>query len=119
MNRVAEIRKALGKTQEQFAEFCGVSRASIARYEKGDNINPDNAARIAEACNVSIGYLLGDSGPVEMVLPQLFRLSQDEIDLVTNFRNLSSDQRRSIINLIASMLPPENANKVSSGKIVL
>lgn len=119
MNRVSELRKALGKTQEQFAEFCGVSRASIARYEKGDNINPENAARIAEACNVSIGYLLGDSEPAEMVVSQFFRLNQDEIQLINNFRSLSNEQKKSILNLIESMLPSDHANKISSSKMVL
>ena len=33
MNKVTELRRSKGMTQEQFAEYCGVSRISIARYE--------------------------------------------------------------------------------------
>ena len=58
MNRIEELRKARHMTQYEFAEFCGLSRSSIARYEAGTALNLENAERIANACGVSMDYLL-------------------------------------------------------------
>lgn len=48
------------RTQLEFAEFLGISRASVSFYEKGDRV-PDAIilARIASRCNVSADWLLG------------------------------------------------------------
>ena len=48
------------KTQLEFAEFLGISRASVSFYEKGDRV-PDAIvlAKIALKCNVSADWLLG------------------------------------------------------------
>lgn len=58
-NNVVALREQKGLSQERFAELCGISRASIARYEAGEAINRANAVKIAEACGVSVGYVLG------------------------------------------------------------
>lgn len=58
-NNVTALREQKGLSQERFAELCGISRASIARYEAGDSINRANAVKIATACNVSVDYVLG------------------------------------------------------------
>ena len=62
MNNVSELRKQRGMTQDEFAELCGVSRISIARYEAGGEVSRANAERIAKACRVSVSYVLGDTG---------------------------------------------------------
>lgn len=58
-NNVTALREQKGLSQERFAELCGISRASIARYEAGDAINRTNAVKIASACGVSVDYVLG------------------------------------------------------------
>lgn len=62
MNNVLLLRTIKGMTQYEFADFCGMSRISIARYEAGAEINRANALKIADACGVSISYVLGDQG---------------------------------------------------------
>ena len=59
MNNVLTLRKQKGITQDEFAELCNISRASIARYEAGGNVNRENAERIAEACHVSVDWVIG------------------------------------------------------------
>lgn len=59
MNNVYTLRSAMAMTQDEFAEFCDVSRISIARYETGADINRANAVKIATACGVSVQYVLG------------------------------------------------------------
>jgi transcriptional regulator with XRE-family HTH domain len=59
MNNVYNLRKQRNMTQDEFAEFCNVSRISIARYEAGADVSRSNAQRIAEACHVSLSFVLG------------------------------------------------------------
>ena len=59
MNKVYELRSKLKMTQEEFAEFCGLARISVARYETTGNIGRAAAEKIAQACGVSVGYVLG------------------------------------------------------------
>ena len=59
MNNVWAIRKRLDMTQDEFAEYCNVSRISIARYETGGKVSRENAEKIAAACDTSIAYVLG------------------------------------------------------------
>lgn len=61
MNKIYELRTRLQMTQDEFAEYCGVSRISIARYEAGTKISRSNAVKISRACGVSLDYLLNDS----------------------------------------------------------
>jgi transcriptional regulator with XRE-family HTH domain len=59
MNNVLTLRNRLSMTQDEFAEFCNVSRISIARYEAGTEIHRANAMKIASACGVPVEYVLG------------------------------------------------------------
>ena len=59
MNNVFNLRKQKGMTQDEFAEYCDISRASIARYEAGYNVNRENAEKIAKACLVSVDWVIG------------------------------------------------------------
>lgn len=96
MNRVEELRIRLQMTQEQFAEYCSISRSSVARYEKGENISRENAEKIANACKVSIDYVLGkeeiekkpaalSDGQREETISLLQDLTPDEIQRVRDF----------------------------------
>lgn len=59
MQNVTKLREMMKMTQEEFADFCGVSRTSIARYEAGGKISRSSAVKIAEACLVTVDYVLG------------------------------------------------------------
>ena len=61
MNRILDLRTRLSMTQDEFAELCGISRASIARYEASGNLSRANAEKIARACGVSVSFVLGDT----------------------------------------------------------
>lgn len=61
MNNVSVLRQRLNMTQDEFSEYCGVARISIARYEAGAEVSRANAKKIADACSVSIAYVLGET----------------------------------------------------------
>ena len=58
-NRLLELRKKAGFSQEQLAEKLGVTRQAISKWESGQG-NPDinNIIRISKIYNVSTDYLL-------------------------------------------------------------
>ena len=58
-NRLRELRKAKGLTQQQLAQESGVHRTNIARYETGRNsLSERNLIRIAGALNMSVDEVL-------------------------------------------------------------
>ena len=98
MNRVTELRYLRKMTQEAFAEFCDISRISIARYDAGAPISRKNAEKIAKACNVSIDSLLNfnppkdESDPVSESLA--LSMTSEEEKLITDYRALSAKGRK-------------------------
>ena len=61
-NRITELRKQRGWSQNELSKHIGVSREIVGRYERNDAVpSIDVAKRIANAFGVSLDYLVGDS----------------------------------------------------------
>ena len=62
-DRLKELRKKHGLTQEQLASIIGVERSSIGKYEGKSRIIPSNDVlnALADYFNVSLDYLLDRS----------------------------------------------------------
>ncbi len=60
-NKLINLRKSRGISQEQLAEALGVSRQAISRWESGDS-TPDmtNLIGLCQYFNVSADYLIFD-----------------------------------------------------------
>jgi len=61
-DKIAALRKAKKISQAELAKEAGVSREIIGRYERNE-VSPsvDVAKKIADALEVSLDYLAGDS----------------------------------------------------------
>lgn len=60
MNRLKELRKEKGLTQQELADKIGVTKRTYIYWEKGDRVpKSDKAQRLADYFGVSVGYLLG------------------------------------------------------------
>ena len=102
MNNIQILREQRGMTQEQFAEYCGISRISIARYESGAQIHRANAEKIAAACHVSVDYVIGikaDERPQESNIRTetallLSRLSPAEMEQVLSYAQFVLSKRK-------------------------
>lgn len=88
--RILNLRRVKKMGQEEFAELCGLSRSSIARYESGKPINRIAAQKISAACDVPISYILDDQKE-----PGQFSggFSDDEIEIISMYRAVSQDGR--------------------------
>lgn len=59
MNKMRELRKALGLTQKELAEKAGITHAAINRYENGLRVPSVNIAiRIAHALGCTVEELV-------------------------------------------------------------
>ena len=100
-NNVTVLREQKGLSQERFAELCGISRASIARYEAGDAINRANAVKIATACGVSVDYVLGIDGE-EKEPPQIPITNEAKI-LSAGVDRMPEADRKRILKMVELM----------------
>lgn len=62
MNRLKELRKEKGLTQQGLADIVGVTKRTIIAWENGErDIKSDKAQILADYFGVSVAYLLGYS----------------------------------------------------------
>ena len=98
MNRVYQLRTGLKMTQDEFAEYCGVAKISIVRYEGGKEVSRANAIKIASACGVSISYVIGTAElsltETERRLLFAFRAADETYQNIAN-ELLETHQKRS------------------------
>ena len=70
MNRLKELRRAKGLTQEEIARLLGVQKAAICKYETGRvAIPPDTLVVLCDFFGVTADYMLCREEPV-LVSPQ-------------------------------------------------
>ena len=58
MNRLKQLRKSRGITQAEFADLMGVSKRTVANWEKYGFSSADKLEKLARYFDVSISYLL-------------------------------------------------------------
>ncbi len=62
MNRLKELRKEKGLTQQGLADIVGVTKRTIIAWENGErDIKSDKAQTLADYFGVTVAYLLGYS----------------------------------------------------------
>ena len=78
--KIKQLRKQLGMTQEELGAKIGVQKAAINKYETGivADLKKSTLSSLAHALNVS---------PIDLLSPD-DDLSQDEDFLLTTFRSL-------------------------------
>lgn len=102
-NRIKELRKERGLTQEELAEKIGTTTQTVGRWENRTvSISIQRLNEIASALGVSSGDILetGESS-----------LSQKEKALIDNFRHLTPEQQDALCALGVSMAQPIKKDK--------
>ena len=95
--KIATLRKQKGLSQADLATTVGTIGVTIGRYER-DEIKPsiDVAAKIADALDVSLDYLVGASSFVVKDKKMLHRLELLE--------KIGDDDRETILKVVDSYL---------------
>ena len=76
--RLQELRKQSGYSQEQVAEMLGLSRQAISKWESGQGKPEiDNIVKLTEIYNVSADYILLGTEKVSVPAPEKKELSHE------------------------------------------
>lgn len=96
-NNILQLRKSTGISREDLAQQVGTSSAIIGRYERNE-ITPsvEVAAKIAEALEVSLDYLVGNASSVVKDKKMLYRL--ELLD------KIAEDDKTTILKVVDSFL---------------
>lgn len=114
--RVRMRREELGLSQEQLALRMGYSsRTSINKIENGRPCSQKIIARLAEALNVGIPYLMGweeeiQKDPVGMAERQFeILLDEDFVGMFDDFHILDESKRKIVKDLVHSLAETKKA----------
>lgn len=93
-NRVAEIRKLRGLTQDKLAELVGITKQQIWNLEKGRRkLHQEWLIKIAKALNCNIEDLLDKSDAENIKYNDEFAfLSEEEKNLIRTFRKIKENE---------------------------
>ncbi len=103
MNRLKELRKEKGLTQESLAREIGTTKLTVSNWENEKHIiKSDRAQELADFFGVSVGYLLGyetESGGIS----KDDEISLDDIEnrvMTFDGKPLDDDDKLAIKNII-------------------
>lgn len=101
--RLTDVRKGKKMSQDDLGQLLGVHGAVIGRYER-DEVKPsiDVAAGIAEALEVSLDYLVGNSDLL---------LDKTILKRITDIQKLDKDEREHVFALLDAFLRDSKAKK--------
>ena len=104
-DRVKQRREELGLSQEQLALRMGYSsRTSINKIENGRPCSQKIIARLADALNVSIPYLMGwEDEEKEKPTAQGDELSQELVELIDCIKKLPEDKIQMLLQVARSI----------------
>lgn len=98
MNKLKELRKQIGITQQAVAKKLHISRQALSFYENEKRAMPPAIMlRIADYYNVSLDELFGRI--YNERTPQ-FNLTIDELDLIKKYRTLGEHSKKSVLRFI-------------------
>ena len=91
--RLQELRKDYGLSQEQLAQILGVSHYTVSSYECNRS-DPDDKSKIklAQLFNVSVDYMLG-------LIDERFSFQRED-DLLVLPKDLTTEEKSEIENFI-------------------
>lgn len=76
--RLQELRKQAGYSQEQLAELLGLSRQAVSKWESGQGKPEiDNIVKLTEIYDVSADYLLSGVNRAPVPAPEKKELSHE------------------------------------------
>ena len=100
-NRLKELRKEIGLTQEELGEQVGLANNTISRYETGSNepAKFETWQKLADFFNVPVDYLLGISKDSStLTIDDLNPKEQEAYERITDMLSQEYPQTRPEFN---------------------
>lgn len=101
--RLQELRKKAGYSQEQVAEMLGISRQAISKWESGQG-NPeiDNIIKLTEIYHVSTDYiLLGQESSTAIPTPEKKKIGKETRKAISVISILAATAIITVLFIIA------------------
>jgi len=96
-DKIIEIRKSRGMTQQELGKAIGVDKRVISKYEKNQTVPSVSVANeIAKALDISLDYLIGSD-------KALFIDDKEIIGLLKNYNNLKDDIKVTVKNMLKAL----------------
>lgn len=122
-NRIKLLRKKNNMTQKQLSEKLGLTPKMISFYENGERIPPlDIVEKLVTIFSTSADYLIGltsqnsatsNNNAIIVNSPNIY-ISQQELKLLTTFKELNEDSQDIIIGKAKELLRDQRIE--SAGK---
>ncbi len=99
MNRIKELRKKHGLSQQELADALHVHQTAVSQWENGKTApDLDNLQQMAKLFGVSTDYILGQSKPTPSIpAPQL---SDIDFALSGEIRELTDDEKQDLLDYV-------------------
>jgi transcriptional regulator with XRE-family HTH domain len=97
-------------SQSELARRVGVSQASIYRLVAGDAYGSKHIHRIARELGTTPAYLTGETDDPNADAPPEPELTREEADLISNWRQLSVEDRKALDRIMSTMLGPKTVH---------
>lgn len=106
-DKIAELRKKNGWSQEELAGQLGVSRQSVSKWESAASIpDLDKILKLSQLFGVSTDYLLKDSQePEEEVLPAVSPAGDYVPEMDSAVRTVSLEEANGFMDTVQSVAP--------------
>jgi len=100
---ITALRDKKGWSQAELADKSGVSRVMVGKYERGEAVpSIDAAKKIADALEVSLDYLAGNSNQL---------LEKNIVKRITDIQQLPADDKAHLFALMDAFLRDHKAKK--------
>ena len=102
---IRDIRISLGKTQKEIADLGGFRQGIYANWENNRYMpGADSLIKLADCFGCSVDYILGrESEDGVIVLNNNDTYSEEEQNLIKQFRKLSKRQQISVLGIISEL----------------
>ena len=120
--RIKQLRKALGMTQQKFADAIGVKQNTVAQYEIGRNEPIDSVVNlICKEYNVNHDWLRNGVGEMFIYTAtfsldeyaRVNKLNKTEISIIRGFMELDPATRQAIYNIFVNAFNENNSDRKS------
>ena len=110
--RIRQRRQILGMTQTDLANKVGVKFQQLQKYETGANrVSASRLADIARATSTPVAWFFAGDGAADNLKDKWACQTNDECKLLDLFRNMTGQQRRSILEIGGQIIDATKARK--------
>lgn len=111
-HRLKELIDILGISQTEFCNRCGLNKSALSNYLNGDREpRQDKLSLIADAFRISPSWLMGYDVPLEFKTPLPDGLTQDEVHVISAYRNASDEIKTAVKAVLGVKRGSESAKE--------